>query len=559
MNARGSGLNGDLLVAGALALALGTAWTLRDWAALTRLRLPDTDDAMRLQQVRDWLAGQAFADVAQHRLGLGQPMHWSRFADLAPAALIQLMTPVAGRHAAEAATVIVWPLALFAAALALVARVARAVAGAGAARTAAVVAAVAYPATTIFAPGRIDHHGLQIVLLLGAVLATLAPATWRAGAVVGVLAAASLTVGLETAPLLAVLGMVAVVEWVQRGEGKRLLGLAAGALAGLIVARAVFATEGWDYPACDGFDAQAWRAATVLAVAPLVLGAIGSRLASVPRRGTAAVVIGVAVGAAALSVSPPCVSPYGAVDPELVRVWLSKVGEAQPLFVVPAATALGYGGVMLAGLMATAWAFAREWTRGWAMLLAVQLAAAAITCTQLRGAYAGAMLAAPALACVITAARARGVLALAGAWLGSSGMLYPLAAQAMTTVPPLASRDDACTAPETIERLARLPPGVLLAPVDTGAWAIAATPHHLLAGPYHRNAAGTLAALHFYAATPDEARVIAVRWHVRYVLACDPADGRFARALLSGPPPRWLHPLSPDGSGVHVFAVAPRP
>ncbi len=552
MNTRGSGLKGDLLVAGALALALGVGWTLRDWSALSRLRLPDTDDAMRLQQVRDWLAGQRFADVSQHRLGLGQPMHWSRLADLVPAALIETVTPFAGRHAAELVAVIAWPVALFAAALALVARIARAVAGERAARTAAVVAAVAYPATTIFAPGRVDHHGLQVVLLLAAVLAMLGAATRRSGAAIGLLAAASLVVGLETAPLLGVLGAVAVVEWVGRRSDRRLIGLGAGALAGLLVGRAVFATDGWDYPACDGFDAQAWRAAMLLAVAPVLLGVVGSRLADASRRAGAALLVGVVAGAAALSVSPSCRSPYGAVDPELVRVWLSKVGEAQPLLAAPAATAIGYGGVMLAGLAATAWALARERTRGWAVLLAVQLAAAAITFAQLRGAYAGAMLAAPALAHLIAAARARGALPLAGAWLGSAGMLYPLAAEAMTTTPPLASRADGCGTPDTIERLAHLPAGVLLAQVDVGAWAIAGTPHRLIAGPYHRNAAGTLAALHFYAATPERAHEIAKGWRVRYVLACSPADGRFARALLTGAPPPWLRPV-PLARGVRLF------
>ena len=75
----------DALVATLLAAALTAAWAARDWGNLAALRLPDADDMMRLQQIRDWLGGQAFADLTQYRLGAdGVAMHWSRLADLVP-------------------------------------------------------------------------------------------------------------------------------------------------------------------------------------------------------------------------------------------------------------------------------------------------------------------------------------------------------------------------------------------------------------------------------------------------------------------------------------------
>ena len=69
-------------------------------------------------------------------------------------------------------------------------------------------------------------------------------------------------------------------------------------------------------------------------------------------------------------------------------------------------------------------------------MLALQLGALAVAVMQLRGAYAGALLAAPALAALIAAARRAGALPLAGAWLVSAGMLYPLAAEAMAPAAP---------------------------------------------------------------------------------------------------------------------------
>jgi len=116
----------DAALAAAIALLLSAIWAMRDWAALSALHLPDTDDVVRLQQIRDWLGGQAFADLAQHRLGIGGvEMHWSRLPDLVPAAIIALLTPLMGAHGAELAAVIAWPASLFVAALILTGSIAR--------------------------------------------------------------------------------------------------------------------------------------------------------------------------------------------------------------------------------------------------------------------------------------------------------------------------------------------------------------------------------------------------------------------------------------------------
>lgn len=155
----------DSIVPLALASLLGLAWCVRDHAALAALRLPDTDDGMRLQQIRDWLGGQAFADLVQHRLGVlpRLPMHWSRLADLLPAGLILLGTPLLGAHAATVLAVALVPILWFAAALLLVAAVARRL-GVSGAVTAVLVALIqlrgAYAAAFLAAP--IDLSGFLL-------------------------------------------------------------------------------------------------------------------------------------------------------------------------------------------------------------------------------------------------------------------------------------------------------------------------------------------------------------------------------------------------------------
>lgn len=557
MDSPSSSLRRDALLGLGVALALATAWTWRGWSDLRALRLPDTDDVMRLQQIRDWLGGQAWNDLVQHRLGIegaGTALHWTRLADLVPGGLILLLAPIIGRHAAEVAAVIAWPTMLFAAALVLVARIARTLGGERIAGTAAIVAAIAYPATTIFAPGRIDHHGLQAVLLLGALLATIAPPREGAGFAAGLLAAASLVVGLETMPLVAVLGVVAVAEWVATGQRDRLLGLGIGGLTGLAIGRGLFAPAAWAYPACDGFTALSWQAAIPLAAMPLALAGVSRWTVTLRHRVlVASGVAGVAVDGA-LWLSPACLHPYGAVDPLLARLWLAHVGEARPLFRVGAATAFGYAGVMVAGLVATAWRVRAEPSRGWATLLALLLASLALTLVQVRGAYTGALIAAPGLAAAIAAARARGLLPLAGAWAASAGMLYPIAADALTTRDPVSAGGGDCASPALLARLVALPPGRAMAPIDAGAWIVAVTPQHAIAAPYHRDGAGNLAAYRLYLGTPAGAAGMAARLHVRYLVACAAMPGRgtpgtAATWLAARSLPGW-HPVAalPDGA-----------
>lgn len=532
----------DVFIACALALVLGVAWTVRDWANLSVLRLPDTDDVVRLQQIRDWLGGQSWFDVAQHRMGLPPPlsMHWSRLPDILPAALSLLL----GERAAVIATPLLW----FAAALAGVAAIARALGVSSV--TAMVVAALAYPATTLFLPGRIDHHGMQLVLLLVVARSLLGTATIRQAFAGGLAMAASLVVGMETAPLLAAAGGISVLLWVigTPGSRRRIFGHGAGLFAGLLVAALCLRTGGWEVPACDGFTEILWRAALVLALVPLALTAADRLLPTVTQR---AVVAGIASAIAlgtALTLAPQCLSPYGAVDPLLARVWLARVGEAQPLFGAPLAQAIGYAGLMLVGIAATI-PQARH-TTDWRVLLAMQLVALAVTLVQLRGAYPGALLAAPVLAAMIAHARTRGTLALAGAWIVSAGLLYPLVGNTLAPPPRPTSRVVDCTTPAALARVAALPPGRLIATVDLSAYALASSNQTPLAGPYHRNTAGNRAMYGFYLSSPDRAQAIARTAHITHVAWCDgdlsettlPADS-LAAHLRAGHPPTWLSPM----------------
>lgn len=574
------GIKGDALAAFVLAFLLAAAWSWRDWHQLSALRLPDTDDVMRLQQIRDWLGGQRFSDLAQHRLGFppGVAMHWSRLPDLVPGGLIAGLTPFVGRHAAEIAAVIAWPALLLAMALLLIARIARALGGAEIARTALIVAAIAYPATTIFLPGRIDHHGLQIVLLLIVVHALVHVSDMSRGLTAGLAAALSIAIGLETLPLLAVAGIVLVVGWAwgRRGADDALMGFGIALAAGLLAANTVLKTEQFDFAACDGFTATVWRASQFAAFAPIVLSIAGYASARRDVRAGLAVALAVAAAWGLWLVAPACLSPYGGVDPLLARLWLDNVGEAQSLFAARPEVAIGYSGLMVAGIAASLWRWHSTRDGYWSVLLAFQIAALALSMAQLRGAYAGAILAAPALAAVIAAARRRGSAWLTAAWLGSAGMLYPLAATAFIPQPevsapasPAVQAGGGCTSPEALAEIGALAEGRLIAPLDLGAYALASSRLTVLGAPYHRNNKGNLAVYRFFLGTPDQARSIAGTWRLHYVALCSDSfvelgagvtgDRRHLLAQLrQGRIPPWMRPIGQNSSGLSLFVVEPR-
>jgi hypothetical protein len=559
----------DALVACVLAGALAAAWSWRDWTNLSALRLPDADDMMRLQQIRDWLGGQAFADLSQHRLGAnGIPMHWSRLADLVPAGIIWAVQGTIGRHSAEIVAVIVWPAMLLALAIALTGRIARAVGGAELVRPAMIVAAIAYPASTLFLPGRIDHHNLQIVLALVTTLMLVGRGSMMAGLIAGVATSLSIVVGMETVPLLGVAAVVMVIDWVIGGWGARdrLMGFGIALCAATLASGIVFRSLAWDYAACDGFTAISARAVMVASFAPIGLALAGWD-SSARVRLALALASAVALAAGLGMSTPQCLSPYGGVDPLLQKLWLVRVGEAQSLFGAPLAVAIGYAGLELAGIAASGWQLWRTRERGWLVLFALQLAALAVTVMQVRGAYAGAILAAPALAALIVAARRAGAIPLAGAWIASAGMLYPLAAQAFAPSTPQPT-GASCAAPDLLSALGQLPGGTVMAPIDTGGAAIALTGQRLIAGAYHRDGEGDLAMYAFYQGSPDRAWAIATQWRLKYVVACDGFPGvsaPFSAALNRGEHPAWLRDVADTPSGGRIFAVvglsppAPRP
>ncbi|MBW3545818.1 MAG: hypothetical protein KY428_09530, partial [Bacteroidetes bacterium] len=133
----------------------------------------DTDDNMRVMQVRALLHGQDWYDLRQYKLNppFGADMHWSHLVDLPLAGLILLFRLFVSGPRAEMAAVAVAPLLAYLVLLFGVALTARRLIGPHAYLLAILAMVFAPSANGMFAPLRIDHHGWQLALLSIAVAA----------------------------------------------------------------------------------------------------------------------------------------------------------------------------------------------------------------------------------------------------------------------------------------------------------------------------------------------------------------------------------------------------
>jgi len=162
------------------------------WGLIQAFALPDTDDNLRMAQVRALLGGQGWFDLIQHRFDPahgGGNIHWSRLVDLPIAGIILLLKPLIGGADAERAAVAIaplLPLLLMAFALALTMK--RLVHD-KAWPLPVIGLLCAYSTMGMFAPLRIDHHGWQLALLALAISGMSDPRRARGGAVVGITSA----------------------------------------------------------------------------------------------------------------------------------------------------------------------------------------------------------------------------------------------------------------------------------------------------------------------------------------------------------------------------------
>ena len=570
-----------LLVAGQLAAEY--------WAA-TAHTMPDTDDAMRLVQLRQFLSGglSSWFDLNEPRLGLppGYETHWSRLVDAGLAGVYLVFRVFADNALAERLTAVTWPLLWLIPVISGATAIAWRLAGREAAIIVLLLAIFSGPGIQQFRPGRIDHHNVQIAL----VILIVAAAVWSdrvrwCAIAAGALTGFALAIGFEGLPFLVLCGAAFSLRFVFDANGGRALRDYGFALAAsTFVAFLLSAPPArWLAPACDTIAINSTLAVTItglgLGLAALYDGnARAVRLALSGAAGFLAVAVFVLL-------EPRCLGGhYAMVDPAVRAIWLDNVSETQslidltrrsaasgfataafPLVALVAALMIAreknfqreFGRLVAAAAFSMALAYMIVAVRGssYAIWLGMPFVAAAMwklfalfKLNNLAVRFAAALFVTPT-------ALTLGAITLASA----AGQAEPA-----DLFPPERAR---CTAKSNYQTLAKLPVGrMAINDLDWGAYMLAWTPHSVLAAPYHRLSSSIMLSHRIFTEPPEAARRLAAQAGLTYIVLCgqrgiaglsEPQrQASLLTRLPSGPTPAWLQPvLKDDVSGFRVWRV----
>src|SRR3954467_5177844 len=354
------------------------------WASIRGFGLGDTDDNMRIMQVRAWLDGQGWYDLRQYRLNppYGADIHWSRLVDLPIAGLKLALQPFLGGRDAEKAAVAVAPLLPMLLAFGATALIARRLVAPLAYPLAIAILLCGHSARSMWTPLRIDHHGWQLALLLTALAGLADPKRARGGAILGLATALSVTIGLEMLLYLALLGGIVVLLWLRDAGEARRLATYGGALAGgTALGFLLFASYANRAPVCDALS-PVWLSALAAAGAiAVVLGFVSPANACL-RLGCAALG-GALLAAAFVHFWPNCLGRLENVDPEANYLWLRNVLEARPIYRHGTDVIFAVCTIPVIGLLGYLLMFAKHRGAGPALRLWLALAAPAFLAASL--------------------------------------------------------------------------------------------------------------------------------------------------------------------------------
>jgi hypothetical protein len=574
----------------ALAWAGMSVWLLHERWPLIRWFLPvDTDDHMRIMQVRAWLAGQGWFDLRQYRMDppIGANIHWSRIPDLPIAGLILLLKPFFGGVIAEKAALSIAPLLPMAVSMTAVAVVSRRLLSPSAFVLGIAFLFCAHSVRGMWMPLRVDHHGWQLAMLSLVMLGLVDGKKARGGLTVGLATAVSLAIGLEMLLFLALAGAALALLWVRDGrEAPRLAAYGASLAGGTALGYLLFASYANRLAVCDALS-PVWLSAMVAAGALAVLLALLVRGGTWHRLGFAALA-GAALAAGFALAWPQCLGRLEGVPPELQKMWLDNVKEARPLYkhsLQTVASILALPVFGLIGYAAMLWRLRSEGERlmPWLALSAPALVAALLLLWQTRTGAAAQMLAVPGVAALafllIPWVRRRFGLwpMLAGAivfFIVASGLGAQWIAAAVKkpearslSAVHLANRR--CPSLSALRPIAQQPKGYVLTFTDLGPRLITVTHHDTVAGPYHRNHQGILDIQRTFRGSAENARAIVDRRGIDYVLICPnlsestiyraQAPAGFYMQLATGKVPAWLEPVAlPKDNPYKMWRVVKR-
>jgi hypothetical protein len=565
------------------------AWFIyQRWSQIRFFGLPDTDDNMRIMQVRGLLHGQDWYDLRQYRMNppAGANIHWSRLVDLPIAGLILGLRPFLGGPKAELWAVAIAPLLPYLLLLFSLALTAR-----------RLIHPLAYPLALLgiffagstngmFMPERIDHHGWQLALLALGISAIADPRRVRGGLVLGISSALSLAIGLEMIIYLALAGSAMVLFWVDdREEAERLRAYAVSLSATAGLGFLLFASYDNRNAVCDALS-PVWLSDAMLGGA-LMYALAWVSPANWKNRLLLALAGGVAIAAFHALAWPHCIQRLEGVSPEVEQLWLSHVKEARPVYrhgwrVASLIVALPITGAIGWALLAWVRRSDRELVRRVTGAAMPGIAAALLLLWQTRTGPAAQMLAlvgAAALTWFLVPLFWRSnypavrVLGAVVAVLAGAGAVVPFVFNFIPEAKPTAYEAEIgranrlCGSMWGLRPIALQPKGMVFTFVDLGPRLISVTHHDTVIGPYHRNGEQIADVMNAWRGSADQAhRIMVGKYRADYVLSCpksstttifmSEAPRGFYGQLERGRVPQWLKPVPlPKGSPYKMWKV----
>lgn len=569
----------ELAIVGAMWVVLAAAFVLFNRDAIASMSLPDPDDYLRLQQVRDWLAGQGWFDTTQYRINPpeGGALHWSRIVDIPIALGILALTPLMGQANAEMTVAVALPLLVMALAMWLTAAITARLVN----RTWAPLAAAAIPLSALIYPQimplRLDHHGWQMVLALVLFWALLDEThKRRSGLIAGVAAACWLNISLEGFPVITCAALILGVRWLldPREHPRLQTYLWALALTSFTL-ETLTMPSAWSAIACDRVSPPYFFAFGISAAAAFSLQA--KLFDNWRMRLAFGGVVGAAVAAAFFNGGAQCFSgPFRDLEPLVRTLWLEKVGESKPLIERGLGAFIASGGFWAVGCAGAVFALRQaegdarlRWTTALAL---IAVSGALMFMLSRTGAVAHAF-AAPGAAFVgyalFTRARAltsmpmRTVLTALALAIATPALLRP--ALRLDAPTRTIGAGPSCNIDARV--LANLPDSTLFTPIDMGAAVIVRSHHSVVATPHHRNHAAINDVLTAFTATPEAGRALIESHDAGYVVLCPRgADLRsYIRAAPNGLAAQLMQGRDVPGftrldvgarSGLLVFALS---
>jgi hypothetical protein len=565
------------------------AWFIySSWWNINAFNLGDTDDNMRMMQVRALLHGQDWFDLRQYRLNppFGANIHWSRLVDLPIAGLILLLQPFVGGPKAQLVAAGIAPLLPYSILLFGLAVTARRLIDRRAFLLPILAMIVANLTNSMFMPERIDHHGWQLALLSISIAGLADPKRVRGGITLGISTALSLAIGLEMIIYLAVAGAAVALFWVADArENRRAAAYAASLGGGVAFSFLVFASYANRLAVCDALS-PVWLSSMLVASA-LLLALAWFTPANWKLRLALAIGAGLVIAAFHALMWPQCLTRLEGVSPEVDYLWLSHVREARPVYKhgwqvatlilsLPVTGTIGWMllawrnrvdrdlfrrtvGAALPGIVAMLLLFWQTRTGPAAQLMAVVGAVAIIWVLVPVFDRAGNLL-----------VRTLGVIAVALIGLGAViplGMDFAPGRKLSPREVQVERANRMCNFIGSYRPIALEPKGIVFTWVDLAPRLITVTHHDSIMGPYHRNGEQIADTMNAFRGSADQARQLVAKYHSDYLLTCpnsstttifmSEAPNGFYGQLQRGQVPKWLTPVKlPPDSPFRMWKVS---